>query len=103
MTFHLEPERHKDYESERDKLRVQENGSLDSFKPVMDRKSIENRPEMDREWTEKINRGRSEDPSKGVRKQDKIIFYSKGCLGDFLFDKERIHFYSQVQKSHKCG
>ena len=29
MTFQLEPERHKDYTNERDKLRAQENGSTD--------------------------------------------------------------------------
>ena len=77
MTFHLDPERHKDYTNERDKLRAQENGSMDRF--------------IHRKLTGsgyKMNQGRSGDPSKGVRRKDKVIFHAKGCLGDFLFDKD---------------
>ena len=52
MTFHLEPERHKDYESERDKLRVQENGSTDFFMAKSTEKSTGNGPKIDRKWME---------------------------------------------------
>ena len=31
MTFHLDPERHKDFTDERDKLRAQEHGSPNQF------------------------------------------------------------------------
>ena len=81
MTFHLDPERHKDYTNERDKLRVQENGSMDRF---IHRKLTES-------WY-KMKQGRSGDPSKGVRRKDKVIFHAKSCLGNFLFDKDWIHF-----------
>ena len=93
MTFHLEPERHKDYTNERDKLRAQENGSTD-------RKLTGNRLKSGPKWTK--NGLENGDPWKGVWKQDKVIFYTKSCLSDFLFDKDWIHFYSQGQKSQWC-
>ena len=42
-----------------------------------------------------MNQGRSGDPSKGVWRKDKVIFHAKSCLGDFLFDKDWIHFINR--------
>lgn len=38
-----------------------------------------------------VVRNQSGDPNIGIWKQDKIIFHSKGCLGDFFPHKDWIH------------